>query len=213
MLVSTLIIFFIQPQEVQPRIANQTHFGLIANKRFLGLLLIVFAIMFAMNLPQPLTPNFLQNERHLSLSTIGQLGSLGNLGNAFLMLALGNLPGSLGLIIGQVSLGLFSLFLWRGTGLFWYGLGYFFVGGYRLCRMMVLALVRPLVHPAEVGLAFGAVETANGLSIILAPVLAGYLYQYHPEMMYPVSLVLILLTLILSRIFLVARQPLPEATQ
>ena len=79
--------------------------------------------------------------------------------------------------------------------------------------MMVLALVRPLVHPAEVGLAFGAVETANGLSIILAPVLAGYLYQYHPEMMYPVSLVLILLTLILSRIFLVARQPLPEATQ
>ncbi len=211
-LVSTMIIFFIEPQEVQPRSMNQAHRNLINNKQFIGLLAIVFAIMFALNLPQPLTPNFLQNERHLSLAAIGQLGSLGNLGNAFLMLALGNLPGSLGLVLGQVSMGLFSLFLWQGTGMIWYGLGYFFIGGYRLCRMMVLALVRPLVHPAEVGLAFGAVETANGLTIILAPILAGYLYQYHSGWLYPISLILILITLLLSRIFLIARQPVTAAS-
>ncbi len=204
--ISTVIIFFIHPQPVHPRPAAGGRFHLVTDKRFTGLLVIIFAAMLAMNLPQPLTPNFLQNQRHLSLAAIGQLGSLGSLGNAVLMLALGNLPGSLGLILGQVSMGLFTLLLWRGTGFFWYGLGYFFIGGYRLCRSMVLALARPLLHPSEVGLAFGTIETVNGLTIILAPLLAGLLYQYHPGWIYPISLVLIILTLFASRLYLTARR-------
>ena len=163
--------------------------------------------MFALYLPQPLTPNFLQNQRGLSLATIGQLGSLGSLGNVLIMLTLGNLPGSIGFLLGQVLVGLFAILLWRGTGFIWYGLGYFFIGGYRLCRLMILALVRPLVHPSQVGLAFGSLETANGLAIVLAPLLAGYLYQDHPSWIYPASLVLIATTLILSRIFIAKRQP------
>jgi DHA1 family multidrug resistance protein-like MFS transporter len=208
-LVSTLIILFIRPQPVDPPSQNKESLILIGNHRFTGLLVIVFVVLFALYLPQPLTPNFLQNQRNLSLASIGQLGSLGNLGNAFLMLTLGNLSGSLGFLLGQVSIGLFAFLLWRGAGFAWYGLGYFFIGGYRLCRMMILTLVRPLVHPSQVGLAFGSFVTVNGLAVVLAPILAGYLYQMNPGWMYPVSLVLIAVTLIVSRIYLVAHQPVP----
>ena len=205
-LVSTVMIFFIRPQAVHPHSETSNRFRLAADKRFTGLLLIIFCAMLAMNLPQPLTPNFLQNQRGLSLAAIGQLGSLGSLGNAVLLLVLGNLPGWLGLLLGQAAMGLFTLLLWQGSGMVWYGLGYFFVGGYRLCRSMFLALARPLLHPSEVGLAFGAIETVNGLTIILAPLLAGFLYQYYPAWIYPTSLVLIVITLLASRMFLAARR-------
>ena len=202
LVVSTIIILFISTQKAHPHLETEGRERLINNRRFTGLLLIIFTAMFAMNLPQPLTPNFLQNQRQLSLVSIGQLGSLGSLGNAILMLLLGNLPGQVGLLLGQVSMGLFSLLLWQGTGLIWYGLGYFFIGGYRLCRSMVLALARPLVHPEQVGLAFGTIETINGLTIILAPLAAGILYQYEPGMIYPISLGLIIITIISSKIYL-----------
>ena len=205
-LASTVMIFFIRPQAIHPHPATGSHFRLAADKRFTGLLLIIFTAMLAMNLPQPLTPNFLQNQRGLSLAAIGQLGSFGSLGNAVLLLTLGNLPGTLGLLLGQAAMGLFTLLLWQGTGMVWFGVGYFFVGGYRLCRSMFLVLARPLLRPSEVGLAFGAIETVNGLTIILAPLLAGFLYQYYPGWIYPTSLALIIITLFSSRIFLAAQR-------
>jgi hypothetical protein len=45
--------------------------------------------MFVMYVPQPLTPNFLHDQRHLSLAMIGWLGAAGSLGNAVLNIVLG----------------------------------------------------------------------------------------------------------------------------
>jgi hypothetical protein len=64
-----------------------------------------------------------------------------------------------------------------------------FAGGYRLYRSMVLAFARPLVKTADIGLAFGLVETGNALAIILTPLAAGFLYNSQPESVYIVSLV------------------------
>lgn len=200
-MVSTLIILFIRPQPVHPQRAAAERVNLLRNGRFTGLLGLVLLIMFATYLPQPLAPLFLQNQRHLSLAAIGQLGSLGSLGNAVLMLVLGRLNTTLGLLLGQVSLGFFSLLLWQGTGLAWYSLGYFFIGGYRLCRQMVVALARPLVHSAEVGLAYGLLETVNGAAVILAPVAAGILYEHNPAWPFAASLGLVGLALAASLIF------------
>ncbi len=58
---------------------------------FMGLLGLVFITMFALYLPQPLTPNYLQNQQNFPLQTIGQLGAAGSLGNALIMLGLGHL--------------------------------------------------------------------------------------------------------------------------
>jgi hypothetical protein len=188
-----------QPVRVPEKVEGDTH--LFRNKRLLGMLALIFVVMFAVSLPQPLAPNFLQNQRGLSLSRIGQLGSLGALGSVLMMLIFGSLQSGLALIIGQVGLMVFALSLWQGQGLILYGLGYLALGGYRLCRAMTVALVRPVVRASEVGLAFGAVETLNSLGYMAAPVVAGFLYDWQPSAIFPVSLAVIGLTLLMSVFF------------
>jgi MFS family permease len=206
--VSTIIILFIRSQPVHDRgHPAEKRVNVFEHRRFTGLLVLSFVTMFAIYLPQPLASLYLQNQRGLSLQAIGQLGSLGSLGNAVLQLVLGQLNTTLGLALGQVSLALFSLLLWQGTGMPWFGLAYFFIGGYRLARQMVLALARPLVHSAEVGLAYGLIETANGSTVILAPLAAGALYAINPSLPFPASITLIGLTLTASLVFLLTRRP------
>jgi hypothetical protein len=95
----------------------------------------------------------------------------------------------------------FSLLLWKGLGVPWYALGYFMLGGYRAARSFIYAQARPLVHPAQMGLAYGVVETFNSLSMSLAPLLAGILYTQSPVGVYPFSLALLGAVLIISIVF------------
>jgi len=149
-------------------------------------------------LAQPLTPNFLQNQWGYDASMIGILGSIGNLGNALTMLVLGSLPPMMGMIVGQVMVGGFSAFFLLGNSPVLFGLGYFLFGGFRLGKSLVLAFARPLVHPEETGLTFGILETVSAFAIILAPVIAGLLYDQSPRLMYEVSLAAIAFSVAVS---------------
>lgn len=197
-IISTIIVFFISHQPISEKISNLGSTHLWHNQRFLAMLIVIFLVMFAVTLPQPMTANFLQNQRGFSLSRIGQLGSIGALGSVVLMLVFGHQPPGLALIIGQVGLMLFSFLLWQGEGLFWVGLGYFSLGGYRLCRAMTVALVRPVVREQEVGLAFGLVESLNTFAYVVAPILAGYIYDWRPIAVYPIAMIVIALTIVLT---------------
>lgn len=199
---SLMLILFIRPQPIENNPEQKNGKGLLRNKSFFMLLGMTFMVMFAIYLPQPLASNFLKNQRQLSLGTIGQLGAIGNLGNVVIMLLVGQLPSQIAFTIGQIFVGVFSLLLWQGSGVTWYAIGYVFLSGYRLCRSMTLALVRPLVHEAEVGLAFGFTEAVNSLPWILAPLLAACIYDREPSAIFPVSLALICLTIILSLLVL-----------
>ena len=196
--VSALVILFAKEQAVEEFKSIEGEGHLMQNKRFLSLLVMIFFVMFAVSLPHPLAANFLQNQRSLTLGRIGQLGSLGALGSVVLMLTLGHLPSGLAMMLGQVGVFLFSLFLWQGDNLWLYGIGYFFYGGYRLCRAMTVALVRPIVRNQEVGLAFGIVESLNSLAFVVAPVLAGLLYDWEPILIFPVSMGVLGVTLLMS---------------
>jgi MFS family permease len=201
-IVSTTIVLFVQKN---PEIhhADQTPHqvkGVFRNYRFLAFLGITFFTMFTLYLPQPFTPSFLQNQQALSRSTIGLLGAMGSLGNAVATLALGSLSSFMGFIVGQIWVLLFVFLFLQGKTPVWFGLGYFFFGGYRLCRSMILAIVRPLVHPGETGLAYGMIETASAGAVIGAPVLAGFLYRNDPYSIYRVSLYLIMGVILLNLI-------------
>lgn len=196
--ISTVIILFASDQKVTAERSLPGEAHLFQNKRFLSMLVVIVLVMFAVTLPQPLAANFLQNQRGLSLNRIGQLGSLGALGAVVLMLVFGHLPAGLALLIGQAGLALFSLLLWQGQGVFWFGLAYLFVGGARLCRAMTVALVQPVVREREVGLAFGVVESLNSLAFVLAPVVAGFLYDWRPVSIFPVGLIVLGVTILLS---------------
>ena len=194
--VSTLIVLFASRQEIRQEtiITEDVHF--LQNRNFVLLLLIIFFIMFAVVLPQALTANFLQNQRGLTISRIGELGSLGALGSVILMLIFGHLRADTAMLIGQAGVFLFAMLIWRGQGLVWYGAAYLFLGGYRLCRAMTVALARPWVREFEVGFAFGVVESLNALAFMLAPVLAGWIYTLRPSALFPVSAGLLILTML-----------------
>jgi DHA1 family multidrug resistance protein-like MFS transporter len=197
---STIIVLFVK-KNPQPHHADQNSTqtkGLFKNLRFLSFLGITFVTMFTLFLPQTFAPSFLQNQQHFTRTTIGILGAFGSLGNAVAVLALGSLNSVAGFIIGQVWVLLFALLFLNGGSPFWFGLGYFFLGGLRLCRSMVLAIGRTLVHPEETGFAYGMMETASSIAIIAAPILAGILYRADPYAIFRLPIFLILGVIILN---------------
>lgn len=221
-ILSSLLIFMIRRP---PRVDHGAHaqpLPLRANRRYLALTGLALLTMFALFLPQPLTPNFLAEFRGLDLQQIGLLGTAGSLGVVVLSLALGGVKGRAGFLIGQPLVALAALLLWRGSHPLIFAAAYFLFGGYRLSRVMLLGLARRMVRPDQVGLAFGMLETANASAIILAPLLAGAIYQRAPEQVYLAALILIGAVLLANAIFLFgrraqlqpaaepARQPTPE---
>lgn len=200
--VASIIVLFIRKQPVEHHTAETSRFNLVRNPRFMLLLGMLFITMLATYLPQPLTSNFLKAERGLSMGQIGTLGSIGSLGNALLAITLGRVNAWAGFIAGQAAVLAASIIIWRGTGMPWYMLGYFFLGGIRICKSLSMALTRPLIHPAQMGVAYGFLETTSSLATIAAPPIAGALYQRDPQLVFPVAAASIGLVLLLSLKFL-----------
>jgi predicted MFS family arabinose efflux permease len=189
-----------RPSGLEPQEAAVHLVSPIANPRFLGLLAVVFFTIIAMSVPQQLTSLYLQNVHHLSIQQIGTLGTIASIGTAFVMFSLGNLRVSTGMLIGQLLLAGFALLMWRGQSLTAYLAGYFFVGGYQLYRSMALAFSRSLVKVGDTGLAYGLVETGNALAVVVAPLAAGFLYNYRPAAVYIASLGALGITVGLNRL-------------
>ncbi len=191
--VSTAIILFIHPQPVENDLPedNWTAFKSLWNERYIRYLLLAFFVMFGLYLPQPLTPNFLQNVRGINLVVMGELISMRSLGIVALNLLLGHLNARLGYLLTQISMALFTVLIWLGNGLPAYMIGYLLMGGYVTARSLVIAQGRTLVQASNMGIAFGSLETIMALSIVLGPPLAGYLYSINPSLIYSTSLALI----------------------
>jgi DHA1 family tetracycline resistance protein-like MFS transporter len=208
--VSTLFILQIKPQPRDVAETDSPPPGLLSNQRYFGFLALAFAVTFATFLAHPLTPYFLQNERGLTISQIGILGTLGGVGNVALSLTLGQLKARVGYILGQVSVFLFALLIWQGTGMAFYGLAYFLFGGFRAARALAIAQIRPLIHKSQMGLAYGVADTILNSTMFLAPLLAGFLYQTQPNLVYPYAMGFLLLTVTAS-LFFTPREQTPIA--
>jgi hypothetical protein len=130
------------------------------------------------------------------------LGAVGSFGNAFATLVLGNIAPFWGLLVGQIWVALFAAFFLWGNSPLWFGMGYFFFGGYRLYRSMTLAYARPMARHDETGLLFGALETASSAAVIVAPVIAGLLYSQDPYLIYRYAFIAILVVLVTNLIMM-----------
>jgi len=200
-LASTLVMALAgRPVVLEQQAASIQFVSPIANPRFRGLLAVVFFTISAINVPQQLTSLYLQNVHHLSIQQIGTMGTLASIGTATIMFSLGNLRVSTGMLMGQLLLAGFALLMWRGQSVIAYFVGYFFVGGYQLYRSMALAFARSLVKVGDTGLAYGLVETGNALAVVVAPLAAGFLYNYRPEAVYIASLGALAITVGLNRL-------------
>jgi MFS family permease len=193
-IVSTIIIFFIRPQPVEKPLADSSSTGtqVFKNIRYLRFVILAFFIVFGLYLPQPLTPNFLQNERGIGLAVMGQLLAMRSIGIVIFNLSMGQLNARVGFLLSQVGMGIFVLLIWLSNSLPFYMLGYFMMGSYVTARGLIIAQSRALVESQNMGLAFGLLETLMSLAVVLGPPLAGYLYSINPEWIYLTSLALII---------------------
>lgn len=191
--VSTAVVLTIRPQPVEPVQAGDSAVRLrsLLDARFLRFVALMFLIMFGLYLAQPLTQNFLLNERGVDMLHIGQLLSARSVGVVVLSLALGHLNARVGLFAAQGLMAAFNLFIWLGAGVPAYLAGYFLMGAYQVARNLAIAQSRTLVAARNMGVAYGALEMAMSLALVLGPPLAGLLYGRDPEWIYRTALALI----------------------
>jgi hypothetical protein len=162
-------MLLIRPQPVETVETGGDRRGIFANTR-----LMVFPGLlpggFAMYLPQPLSPNFLQNQRGLSLTQIGLLYSVLGLGNVVMNLVLGQMEARLGYLLAQVLVGLFPSCCSGEVvypGMPW---AIFVRPGFRAARTLASAHARSLVKPLRIwAWLTGWLETVSGIATILAP--------------------------------------------
>jgi len=199
---SSTLIFAIAAQPVEQHDPSAPPASLFSNQLYLRFLGFGFFILLVLYLPQPFSPKFLQEIRGLSLAQIGLLGSIGGLGNTALNWLLGRIKDArLGFLLGQGAVGMFAFILWQFSALPALALAYFIFGGSRAARTLYMVQIRPLVHPAQLGLAYGIAETIGSLVVVIGPVIAGFLYTWKPVSIYPVALAAVLVSIFLTLAF------------
>ena len=199
---SFLFILFIHPQPTPTQSKPSMALRSIFSKKFLLFTFLLSFMMFAAYLPQPLTPNFLKNQLHYSLSTIGFLFFVSGIGIVILNLIIGSLTIYKGLVIGQLFVLFFSILLGKATNLPLIAIGFFILGGYRAARTMGTAQLRYYVKPDNLGVAFGFSEMVIAIALFLSSAFAGYLYNHQPTVMYWIGSGLIGLSILLIIIFI-----------
>jgi MFS family permease len=106
-----------------------------------------------------------------------------------------------GFLFAQSLVVLFALFIWKGTSLPVFALGYFLLGGFRAGRPMAMAQARELVHDSQMGVTYGIMETVSSVIFIVTPPLAGLLFERDPGIVYPLAIGLIAVSIAISYLY------------
>jgi MFS family permease len=199
--ISNIFMFLIEAQPLDHDDPEAPPVGLMQNRPFMVLMGVMAFAIFSMYLAQPLTPNFLEGVRGLSLSQTGIIFTAGALGNSILAMTFSRVQPRRGFLLAHILVILFALLMWRGSALPAFVLGYFLLGGFRAGRPMVMAQARELVHDSQMGITYGTMETINAIIFILTPPLAGLLFEYDPVLVYPLTIGLLGVSIVVSYFF------------
>ena len=216
--ISTVVLHFVRPQPVTRAAAGGDFRGLLANRRFVGFCLLTLGVWIVLWLGIPLAPNYLADVRGLTVAQVNRLGSFNALGWVVLGLVLGRRPPRRAFLIAQGFVMLYLLILLRTP---WTGLiavAFFARGAIYVSHSLVNAQATRVVEPSQWGLAFGVLETVAWIGAVVAPLLAGRLYEIQPALPFQLGLVLLPLALLVTYLFAprpqaLARGPSAEATQ
>lgn len=199
---SNIFMALIESQPIDHHDPDSPPPSLRNNKSFITLMGVLTFSIFAMYFAQPLTPNFLEGVRGLSLSQTGLVFTIGALGNSLMALTFSRANPRSGYLLAQTLVILFAVFIWKGTALPYFALGYFLLGGFRAGRPLAMAQARELVHESQMGITYGIMETISSVIFIVTPPIAGYLFERDPMIIYPLAIGLIFVSIIVSSIFL-----------
>jgi MFS family permease len=199
--VSNVFMFLIEGQPLDHHDLEAPPLHLGQNRPFMVLMAVLALAIFAMYIAQPLTPNFLNGVRGLSLSDTGKIFTAGALGNSLMAMFFSRIPPRRGFILAQILVILFAVCIWKGTALPVFMIGYFLLGGFRAGRPMMMAQARELVHDSQMGISYGVMETISAVIFILTPPLAGIIYERDPMILYPIGIVLLVISILVSYFF------------
>ena len=173
---SNVFMYFIESQPIDHHDPDSPPPSLRSNKHFITLMGVLALAIFSMYIAQPLTPNFLESVRGLSLSETGLIFTVGALGNSLMAIAFSRANPRWGFLAAQAFVILFAFLIWKGTGMPFFALGYFLLGGFRAGRPMAMAQARELVHESQMGVTYGIMETVSAIISIVTPPIAGILF-------------------------------------
>jgi len=181
---ATFTVAFVRRQPVPDGKGYGAARELMLNRAFLRLSGLFLLVFFATYLGQPFAPNYLDEVRGLSIGRIGFLGSAHALGAFVLSLVLGRWrPGSRwGLITAQALVGISFLLVLRTAAVPALTVAFFLRGAYAAARSLATAWMGEVLGSGERGTGFGVLSTVYGVSLILAPYLAGWLYDIRPAL-------------------------------
>lgn len=195
---SNIAMFAVEAQPIDHHDPESPPPALRSNKQFMIWMGVLTFAIFSTYLAQPLTPNFLNSVRGLSLSNTGIIFTAGALGNSLMAMFFSRVEPRRGFIVTQMLVILFAVFIWKGTALPIFALGYFLLGGFRAGRPLAQAQARELVHDSQMGLTYGIMETISSVIFILTPPFAGILFEYSPTIVYPLAIGLIVVSIFMT---------------
>lgn len=181
---------------------------LFKQPNFLGTMALFLLIFLAVNLGQPLAPNYLAEIAGLELSRLGLLGSATAIGTAAIAIGLSQLrqESLWPLLLSQAAV-LAGLFIIRATpALPLLLIGCFLMGAAGAVVSLSSGSLSRVLGPASLSLGFGFRDSALFGAMGLAPYLAGWLYSYRPVYPLYAGMAAIGLALILTLIVACSRR-------
>lgn len=179
---STLVLLPLHNQPSEP-LANRSSAGaLLRSRAFVGQMILVFCLFFAIDVGMVLAPKYLEEVRALTINEIGWLGTWSAIGVVVLVYGLSRLRGDgmrpllLSLVLAMVGL----LLLVVGQNLWLLAIAFFVNGGNRLIRPAVLVRIGRLLNPTNLSFGLGIQQTAMQLGLAASPYVAGLLYARNP---------------------------------
>ena len=147
---------------------------------------LMFVLLLVLTTGVTLVPNYLEDQKGLSIGTIGQFGSLIAVCSVSLGIIIGKTRrltrplNALLLTTALCPLG-FLLFL-VGNSTWVFALAYFLRGGYMVSWGLFYPLLGEVTPERLRGRAFALGELLGGAGFALAPFIAGALYELQPEL-------------------------------
>jgi hypothetical protein len=66
---------------------------------------------------------------------------------------------------------------------------------------MAMAQARDLVHDSQMGITYGTMETVSAIIFIIAPPIAGFIFERDPLVIYPIAIGLIAVSIVVGYVF------------
>jgi DHA1 family multidrug resistance protein-like MFS transporter len=186
--VSTVMVVFVDEQPITRAAKGIGFQDVLSNKRLVSICALSIVVFLALYLGQPFAPNYLQEVVGIDLSWIGFMGSAHALGATVLGVVLGRLSeGIAGFVLGQALVGVSLILMLHTRAIPVLSVAFFLRGAYNACRALALGLAGKVMGETNAGLAYGLLNSAIGMSMVLAPFMAAWLYTTRTDLPFLVA--------------------------